>query len=438
MRPKIPTLLVLLLLAVLPARGQIVNRLKVDAPTFERYAFGRMQQYDAANLPLADSLYAMGERSGNYKYKCLALSLEFPVRFAEGDYARMDAAVAELKSLLDGRKDVRAFYFQTLHEYCQYLVHIGRSSDAMLEARAMKRLADEEKKPLGKMYSYRIVGLIQSYRENSYLAIQNFLKAARFCREAHAEQDLPNLYILVAQEYIRMKDFPRAEHYCAEAEAYREFFPGIRIKALMTRALMYNAEERWNDFWDCYEALVGDPLYEVQAEKDRRFEMDVCYLRSKGLFAEALARADSLSTSKERHALKHGLYADLGSFENAYGEIGALMDEKDSIYIKVQNEDLAILDAEMNNAELRAQAERLRHQNQNTILIGFIVMFAIAFLSILVAQWQLRENLDEMKRKNGEMLRARRAYQQALDAKEAENSVKIRILQNRKSNTFRL
>jgi hypothetical protein len=201
---------------------------------------------------------------------------------------------------------------------------------------------------------------------------------------------------------------------------------------------MYNAEERWDDFWDCYEALVGDPLYEVQAEKDRRFEMDVCYLRSKGLFAEALARADSLSTSKERHALKHGLYADLGSFENAYGEIGALMDEKDSIYIKVQNEDLAILDAEMNNAELRAQAERLRHQNQNTILIGFIVMFAIAFLSILVAQWQLRENLDEMKRKNGEMLRARRAYQQALDAKEAENSVKIRILQNRKSNTFRL
>ena len=92
----------------------------------------------------------------------------------------------------------------------------------------------------------------------------------------------------------------------------------------------------------------------------------------------------------------------------------------------------------MNNADLRAQAQQLRHQNQNTILIGFIVMFAIAFLSILVAQWQLRENLDEMKRKNSEILRARRAYQQALDAKEAENAVKIRILQSRKSNTVRL
>ena len=134
----------LLLLAGLSARGQIVNRLKVDAPTFERYAYGRMQQYAPSNLQLADSLYAEGVRSGNDKYKCLALSLEFPVRFAEGDYARMDEAVAELKSLLEDRKDARGFYFQSLHEYCQYLVHIGRSSDAMLEARAMRRLAEEE------------------------------------------------------------------------------------------------------------------------------------------------------------------------------------------------------------------------------------------------------------------------------------------------------
>ncbi len=428
----------LLLLAGLSARGQIVNRLKVDAPTFERYAYGRMQQYAPSNLQLADSLYAEGVRSGNDKYKCLALSLEFPVRFAEGDYARMDAAVAELKSLLDGRKDVRAFYFQTLHEYCQYLVHIGRSSDAMLEARAMRRLAEEEKRPLGKMYAFRIIGLIQSYRENGHLSIRNFLQAARYCQEAHAEQDLPNLYILVAQEYIRMKHFPEAEQYCARAEAYQDFFPLIRTKALITRACLYNAQEDWAAFWETYDRLNADPLYAVQADRDERFALDVNYLRSRGMLQEALSRADSLSTPKDRYAYKHGLYADMGAYDSAYDQLGQLVEEKDSTYIKVQNEDLAILDAEMNNADLRAQAQQLRHQNQNTILIGFIVMFAIAFLSILVAQWQLRENLDEMKRKNGEILRARRAYQQALDAKEAENAVKIRILQSRKSNTVRL
>lgn len=426
------------LLACQLAGAQIVNRLKVDSDTFERYAYGRMQQYNPDNLVLADSLYALGEQKMNYRYKCLGLSLEFPVRFSRGEYERMDAAVAEMKTLLAGRKDVRSFYFSMLHEYCQYLIHIGRASDAMLEARAMERLANEEKKPLGKMYSYRIVGLIQSYRDNAFLAIRNFEQAARFCKDAHAEQDLPNLYILISQEHTKMKNFPEAERYCALAETYQEFFPSIRLKAQMTRAYIYNAEQDWEAFWNCYHELVSNPLYEMQADGDARYGMDVCYLKSKGLFEEALAKADSLSMPRDRHDLKHGIYAAQGVFEHAYDELSQLMTEKDSIYIKVQNEDLAILDAEMNNAQLRQDAERLKHQNQNTILLGFIFMFAIAFFSILFAQWQLRQNLEEMRTKNNQMLIARRAYQKALDAKEAENNLKIKILQNRKSNTFKL
>ncbi|MCR5841631.1 MAG: hypothetical protein K6G86_06095 [Bacteroidales bacterium] len=149
-----------------------------------------------------------------------------------------------------------------------------------------------------------------------------------------------------------------------------------------------------------------------------------------------LVLADSLGTARDRHDKKQSIYAAQGAFAPAYGELSLLMSEKDSIYIKVQNEDMAILDAEMNNAQLRQDAERLKNQNQTTILIGFIVMFAIAFFSILMAQWQLRQNLDEMK--NNQILIARRAYQKALDAKEAENSMKVKILQNRKSNTFKL
>ncbi len=112
------------------------------------------------------------------------------------------------------------------------------------------------------------------------------------------------------------------------------------------------------------------------------------------------------------------------------------MSEKDSIYIRVQNEDMAILDAEMNNARLRQEAERLKAQNQMTILLGFLVMFAIAFFAILLSQWQLRQNLDEMRRKNNEALALRRAFQKAMDAKESENDYRIKILQNRTTNVL--
>ena len=436
---RLPRLLLLsavlfLLPGTLCCRGQIVNRLKVDDDTFQRYAWGRMQQFNPDNLPLADSLYRIGTLRENFRYKCLGLSLEFPVRFAQGDYERMDAAVAEIKQMLEKRKDTRAFYYPVIHEYCQLLLHIGRASDAMLEARAMERSASAEKSALGKMYARRIIGLIQSYRTNSYLAINNFTRAAEYCKEARAEQELPNLYILIAQEYIKEKDFPKAEEFCAKAEEFIQFFPSLRTKTLMTRAYLFNAKQDWKGFWSTYDELVGDPLYKVQADGDSRFQLDVAYLQSRGLFEEALAKADSLGTARARHDKKHGIYAAQGRFEPAYGELANLMSEKDSIYIRVQNEDMAILDAEMNNAQLRQDAERLKAQNQMTILLGFLVMFALAFFAVLVSQWQLKQNLDEMRHKNNQMLAARRAYQKSMDAKESENAFQIKILQNRSTN----
>ena len=427
---------VLALLLSWGAGAQIVNRLRVDQDTFLRYAYGRMQQFNPANLALADSLYAAGQAQGNFRYKCLALSLEMPVRFARGEYERMDEVAAEVKVLLDGRKDLREFYFPFLHEYCEYLVHIGRSSDAMLEARALERLARQEKKSLGLMYSYRIVGLIQSYRDNSFLAIQNLEKAVKYCREARSEQDLPNMYILLAQECVKQHDFPRAEDYCAKAEEYAGFFPSVRLKAQMTRGYLYYVKGDQAALWKCYEALVADPLYRVQADADSRLGLDILYYRSRGLLEEALVKADSLGTRRGQLEHRQGIYADMGSFDRAYASLSALMTEKDSIYIKVQNEDLAILDAEMNNAQLREEAQRLKAKNQLTILIGFLVMFAIAFASILLQQWQLRENLDQMRRKNNEALADRRAFQKAMDAREAENDYKIKILQNRTTNVL--
>ena len=425
-------------LLCLAAPGQIVNRLRVDQKTFLRYAYGRMQEFNPENLFLADSLYQAGVAQGNFRYKCLALSLEMPVLYHLGEYGRMDACVAEIKELLSDRKDLREFYFSTLHEYCEFLVELDRISEAMLEARAMERLASAEKKPVGKMYSYRILGLIQSYRDNSFLAIQNLEKAAHLSRDARAEQDLPNLYILLAQENVKMEQFIQAQDYLDKARQYLSFFPSLRLKVLFTEAQLAYAQGRMEHFWKCYQAISEDPLYTLQIDPNTRFGLDVTFLRSKRLFQQALSMADSLDSRLSRNKQIHGIYADMGAFDQAYDRLERLMHDKDSVYIKVQNEDLAILDAEMNNAQLREEAQRLKSQNQLTILIGFFVMFAIGFLSLIMQQWRLRANLAEMKAKNNSLRMARRAYQTALDAKEAENSLKIKILQNRKSNSFKL
>lgn len=425
-------------LLCLPAHAQIVNRLRVDQETFLRYAYGRMQQFNPDNLALADSIYAAGVRKDDYRYKCLALSLEMPVRFAQHDYSRMDETAAELKDLLIERKEARDFYFTSLHEYCEYLVRLGRASEAMLEARGMGRLAGSEKRPSGRMYSYRIIGLIHSSRDNHHLAIRNLEEAVQYCKSARAEQDLPNLYILIAQEHIKLRNFPKADQYVALADQYERFFPSIRIRSMMTRASIAYARGDIDGFRQIYYDLLADPLYRMQADADSRYGLDIDYLRSRGQLEQALALSDSLGTLRSRLEHKHGIYADMQDYDHAYGQLSLLMQDKDSVYIKVQNEDLAILDAEMHNAQLREEAQKLKARNQLTVMIGFLVMFAIAFFAILLSQWQLRHNLDEMRRKNSQMLATRRAFQKAMDAKESENAFKIQILQNRKTNMLRL
>lgn len=425
---------VLMALLCLGARAQIVNRLKVDGPTFQRYAWGRMQLFNPENLDLADSLYTVGVREGSYKLKCLGLSLEMPVRYALGDYDRMDVCALEIKSIFDGNRvprDVLPFLYATVHEYCEYLIGAGRGADAMLEARALQRRAEKDRSDLGKMYAYSVIALIQSYRNNPWLAVENYNLAVDFCTRAREEQQLPNLYLLLAIEEVKTGNFQAAQDYCAKADAYSPLYPPLRIKCLMTWCFIYQNQGDEEAFRACYSYLVADPMYQIQAEKEARTRLDVSYALSVGEFEEALQKAGQMESDRDRHEVRHGVYAARGWYRQAYDELLQLMQAKDSIYLRVQNEDVAILDTELDNATLREQAQRLRSRNQATVLVGFIIMFAVAFLSILLNQWQLRQSLEELRRRHTEVIRTRRIFQSALDAKETEIEYRLKLLQNR-------
>ena len=206
------------------------------------------------------------------------------------------------------------------------------------------------------------------------------------------------------------------------------------LKVRMTNAILYHAQGDDTAFVDTYKKLLADPRYTLQADPLSRDRLDITYLVLKGELEKALEMAGTMEPLRERLEQQRNIYARMGLYRDAYSHLEQLMNEKDSVYIKVQNEDLAILDAEMENAQLREEAQRLEARNQTTILLGFLIMFALAFVSILVQQWRLRENLDQMRRKNAEMLKNRQDYRKLLDSQEAQNAWRIQMLQNRTTN----
>ncbi len=415
------------------ASAQIRNRLDVGNELYLKYANGRIRQFDESNILLADSIYRYGVHKSDSRIRMLALSLELPPRFIRNDTLRVKEIVAELKSMSGYNTRMREFYFLTMHDYCSMLIMAGRISDAMLEARAMSSLAAGSGSNLGQMYSHRIIGLIQSYRSNSELAILNFKQAAEYSKRAKEEQELPVIYNLMAREYIKLGRYDEVEHYCSMAEEFQDFYPSLRVKTLLTKVYLYDAQGKADEFNAVYQELVHNPLYRSQTDRDTRLMIEICWLRSRGRLQEALAKSDSLATDKERYDQKQLIYAVGNDYRNAYDQLNVLMATKDSIYITVQNEDMAILDAELNNARLRLEAQRLKSQQEMSIMFGFILLFMIVTVSILFSQWSLEKNLDNLRERNRRELEARNAYRKAIDSKELENDMKTRILQNRQN-----
>lgn len=425
--------LIIAVMTVVGSYAQIRNRLGVGNELFLKYANGRIRQYDESNILLADSIYRYGVIKSDSRIRMLALSLELPPRFIRNDTLRVADIVSELKSMAGYNSRMREFYFLTMNDYCNMLIMAGRISDAMLQARAISSMAASSGSNLGQMYAYRVIGLIQSYRSNSELAILNFKKSADFCVRAKEEQELPVIYNLIARELIKLGRFNEVEHYCAMAEEFQDFYPSLKVKTLMTKVYLYDAQGKAQDFNKVYQELIANPLYRSQTDRDTRLMIDICWLRSCGRLDEALQKTDSLTTDKERFGQTHLIYALDEDYYNAYRHLNSLMESKDSIYITVQNEDMAILDAELNNARLRLEAQRLKSQRELSIMFGFILLFFIVTVSILFSQWTLNKNLDDLRERNRRELDARNAYRKAIDSKEIENEMKTRILQNRQN-----
>ena len=425
--------LLFMILSCVCASAQIRNRLGVGNELYLKYANGRIRQFDESNILLADSIYRYGIHKGDSRIKMLALSLELPPRFIRNDSLRVREIVAELKSMANYNTRMREFYFLTMHDYCNMLILAGRISDAMLEARAMSSLAAGSGSNLGQMYAHRVIGLIQSYRSNAELAIFNFKQAADFSTLAKEEQELPVIYNLIAREYIKLGRYDDVERYCSMAEEFQDFYPSLRVKTLLTKVYLYDAQGKADEFDAVYKELINNPLYRSQTDHDTRLMIEICWLRSRGRLQEALAKSDSLASQKERFGQKHLIYAVGDDYQNAYRQLNGLMATKDSIYIAVQNEDMAILDAELNNARLRLEAQRLKSQQEMSIMFGFILLFMLVTIAILFSQWSLEKNLDNLRDRNRRELEARNAYRKALDSKELENEMKTRILQNRQN-----
>lgn len=408
--------------------AQIVNHLGVEQPFFLKYAAGKMQRYDMSNIALADSLYKVGESMDDVKMMTLALDLEMPAQFAAGNYDRMIEIVSSLKGLSASYPVVNRVYYSSIYDFCQFQVYLNRTTSALIEAREMSRKASSERSQYGALYSYKILGIIQRSRSNSQQAIDYFLKAMDKCNEIAAEQEIPELYTLIAREYVKTGDFDQAEKYCALAEKYVDFYPATRVLTMMSRLGIHEAKGERLEYLQTYDNLRKDPFYVGILDNHTRSALEIGYLKSFGRYSEAMKIAESIDVKVDRLHEVYGVYLSWNDYPNALFTLQDYVQARDSVFLMAQNEDLAVLDAELNNAQLRLEAERLKWRNQIIVMVSFIILFLVFFFGFLLSQWSLKNNLDKMIEKTRESLDNRAEYRSGMDSVYQQNEMKTKII----------
>lgn len=425
-------------LTAFPSAAQIFNRMGVDESTFLRYAAGRLQPYDLSNLALADSLYKVGLDTGNDKVRLLALNLQIPALFAQGNTARMTQTVAEAKTIAGPHASCKDFLYQTVTDYCHHMILSGHASEAMIEAREMYRKASATDDQYGLMCSCKVIGGVHMFRSNPRQALRYLEKAVGFASKAGVDQELPSIYIQMAQEHIKLGDFATAQLYCDRAAQFQEFFPSLKVQTALTMAWISYEKGDLEALSEYYHKLQSNPLYKLQVDSHRRKELEVVWKKAQGRLAEAAASADDLETSLDSFEQAHVVYAQTGDYRKAYNSLLDLVAMKDSSYIKVQNEDMAVLDAEMNNAQLREDAQRLSFQNRTIVLVSFFCLVLLAVCALLISRSVIHSNLEALRRKNKEMRNARQEYIHALETMEMQNAMRVKLIQNTVINHYNI
>lgn len=422
--------ILLMLLTALTGSAQIMNRLGVDEDIFEAYSSCRLLPLEPSNLTIADSLYRIGVERNDYKIKTLALNVAFPAQYSLEDYDAMDKSIAEIKAIQEEHPDINDIYFVALYSYCQYLLYAERDNLAIIEAKNMVKNATEVGDPYGLMLSYRALAFIYDTRKNYKLAADCYKKAEEYCKSTDALVEHPTIEVLLAQELIELKQYDEARMYLADVEKHLDVSEILRVQFYYISALLGQHSGDNELFWKYYELLEGNDYYYAILDEDSQNLLSVFYFMSKGQNFKALEYAKLIVDEKLGTYALGDVYASLGEYKLSNDYYIKYISIADSLNVEIQNEDIAMLDVEMNNYQIREFAGKMQLKARTIEIFSLLAIMTLiaTFLSIiLVRTKRYQKNLEA---KTIELQKATETAIDALENAKQANQIKTKFLQN--------
>lgn len=368
--------------------------------TYARYYDSGMDKYDEMKH-VADSMYEAGKRTGNYPVQINALMMRCQLHALKED---LDGILKLHKQAMDlARQNQHSqLYFSMYMSYCSYLMDKSKV-EAFL---ATKDLIDEAQKvgnTTGLRNGHRMLATFQLYeRQDPQLALQEYEYVEQLCKGKKEMGYYPmDLYAEMSHAYLQIKDYAQAKKYLEKMKEVEGFGDDYSLTSYnLTRFSLVEDLGSAEELDEIYRKYFDTPGIRMRYNDDACLGFKARWLTKMGRYDEALSTAMSIGDEEEKYNRLVTIYQGMGHYKEAFECQERLEDIRDSIRHEIGTTDIAIMNAQMHNAELRQEAEHVKAQHDRSIFIFTFIILALIIVGVIIMHQRQKSANRKLQKAN--------------------------------------
>lgn len=398
-------LLIAFLVVALPSRGQINSSLfNLDAETQAVFDKAYASPYSQEAYNVGDSLRIVGYNEGDVTKQCAGLTLMTYPLFAVGDAFHADSVATVVVELLKPCDEYRNAFYSISKLLSQIKILNSDYHGTVNVAKDMLAIALSENDAQGILSGYECMGLSFVLRDNPRMAMRYFLEAVEIGERNGYDQILASTYLHLSSCYEAMRDGDNCKKYMEKARFIAKKYgsPAMMSQIEQYELIFSSYPISKQELINRVDESIKSGELESAIAAEFKYAIYARYYSFKQLKKTALAYADSIESVGNRLQVLEDVYAHFGDWESAFKCRLQAYQVHDSLQAIIQIDDFAAMDADINNAELRAEAAELKERNRLqaifSVSILALIVIAVAVVNNIARRRLLQKQKETLQR----------------------------------------
>lgn len=416
---KLATLIIICLMTIVSAftnktyGQQILD--KMDKKLVDRYNRLTANLFAPGSTAAIDSFYNEALKSNNWHHQFLAYRLKAHNYYGQNKFDEAVRMARKSAAIADEHGEEEAYY-DTGDFIMTALTTDGKNYQALKEAHEMSKKAVKDKCTYGIILTNYYLGKIFSRRGDSRLAIHYFEKELETMKKMGLQRQVYMTYIFLSNNYSSIMKKEKLRE-CMNLASEYAYDPVSKLNARFSNMIYLYDFVTPEEFHKRYVELCNEELYAKMVNPENQKILKVLDLMSCNKGEEAIALSYGCESKRNILQLRILALKKMKRYKEAMELTDSMIMYDDSVRSKLQLDDLAEIQASLNDAKLEMEAERKAMHSRYIIMALVIALLLVATLSFAYIMRKRRMYIKVISKKNRELTAAHERTEKALEMK---------------------